>query len=379
MILTHKRTPLLLFLLLAFSLLLIGCAPGLPGSMLLTPPSLRVSVTPTITITSTPTDTATPSATPSPTSTETLTLTFTASPTATNTPTPSDTPTPSETPTYGPSLTYTRTSTITLTLRPTRTDTPTPTASRTRVPTNTPTVTRTPTITYTPTVTNTPTPPPPTLRLDIPGPLSKVISPIQVRALAVPGENGNIILELIGEDGRVISHQDLDFHMYMGRQIAIVPVVEYSINTAAETARLEMSIEDAYQRKIALTSVDLILQQVGRREINPSVIVQDPYLIRRPYPGSTIRGGLVRVEALARPVNSRPVIVELLDEQDQILASASLQVPAPQGPLSHTPFTVDLEYSVTKRTSVRLTIRQDSAGRIPGTVQLSSQEIFLEP
>jgi len=85
------------------------------------------------------------------------------------------------------------------------------------------------------------------------------------------------------------------------------------------------------------------------------------------------------VRGLARPVNNQPLLIELLDEQGRSLAHAALQVALPTGNLSHNPFEVDLPYQVTGAVRARLSIRQESAGRIPGIVALWSVPVLLNP
>jgi hypothetical protein len=201
------------------------------------------------------------------------------------------------------------------------------------------------------------------MRIQKPGPYSKVSSPLQVEALVSPGEDGYIYVELIGEDGRVITRQALDYRSFMNRYFYINPQVAFELNTAAETARLVVRVQDRFQRPIYLCSVEVVLMRLGRNEITAPVVVQEPYVVRSPREGAVISGGVLRVIGLARLVNDRPLIFELIDESD----------------LSHVPFEVFIPYSVEQDTPVRLIIRQESASRIPGTVWLSSMLLTLQP
>ncbi len=338
--------------------LLIGCTGrGVPGSWLLTPVDqpLVISATPppyveTATFPPVLTDTLPPvtlAAEPTQTAEPTLTFTPTASATLL--------PTEAGTPTFGPS--------------PTRTRTPT----RTRFPTRTPTPSRTPT------VTQTPTPPLAFMRIQKPGPYSKVSSPLQVEALVSPGEDGYVYVELIGEDGRLITRQALDYRSFMNRYFYINPQVPFELSTAAETARLVVRVQDRFQRPIYLCSVEVVLMRLGRSEITAPWIVQEPYVVRSPREGAVISGGVVRVNGLARLVNDRPLIFELFDESGQLVSNAVLEHSQPYGDLSHVPFEVFIPYSVEQETPVRLVIRQESATRIPGTVWLSSLLLTLQP
>ncbi len=336
------------------------------------------------------TSTSLPSSTSTPSQTPTTPPTLTATPTAV--PLTTDTPSIAETSTAGPeAATTAETTTVEAALATPLEATPEapidPLATLTAMalgdrPTRTPTIptaTKTNTPTTTPTVTPTPTPPLADVRITRPGLFSKIVSPYRMEANVAVGEDGLVPSNLIGEDARIITSQLLEYKNYINRKIWIAPWLEFNIAAAAETARLEVSVFDKFNRPMYLTSVDLILLSVGSNEITPAVIVQEPYLIRYPFPDQTIQGGTLWVSGLARPVNDSPIILEVFNEQNQSIAISAISVPAPTGDLSHTPFEVFIPYEVKAVTPVRLVIRQDSTGRIPGTVALTSMTLSLGP
>jgi hypothetical protein len=263
--------------------------------------------------------------------------------------------------------------TATRTRRPTITRTPTagPSPTVTRTPTFTRTVTRTPTITYTP------TPPLPGLYILRPGLLSRVVSPIQSEMHVITGAEGLVDVELVGEDGRVISRRTLEYAGPNMRYWA-APELPFEIASAAETARLQISTRDEFGRISRLFSTDLVLLQFGRSEINPAAVDQEPYLIRQPDEEAIIGGGVLVVEALAHPVNDSPLIIELIDENNTVIVTKQVIVPEPTGELSHTPFRVEIPYRVMRPVPVRLVLRQEGS-RIPGTVALISQVLTISP
>lgn len=358
-----KPSKLLVLTLAALLLAITGCTSASPLSSIL------------LTATATPTDTATPTATATPTNTPTPTATFTI------TPTPTMTGTPTHTATITPTATTTPTATLTplLSYTPTRTITSTRTATRTRRPTQTLTITITPTRTLTPTITLTPTPYAANLQMVYPGPFSKVTSPIQMEALVSPGEDKYLYLDLLGEDGRVLNHQDYYYSDSKYPYFWIYPKIIFSITSAAETARLQLYTQDKFKRKMYVNSVDLILLSVGRTEIYSFTDDQEPFIVRSPHKHDIIGGGVLTVEGVARPVNSSPLIFELIAENGEIIGSTQGNVPPPSGGLSHSPFKVQIRCKVKDRTPVRLTLRQESDGVIPGTVALTSMTLTLVP
>lgn len=266
------------------------------------------------------------------------------------------------------------------TVRPTRTETPTRTSTVTPGPS--PTKTRTPTPTRFPTRTRTITPTPapnqPNMYIMRPGLLSRVVSPIQMEIYAVTGAGGNVLIDLVGEDGRVISRQLLQQGNDAGRRYWLAPVIPFEIDAAAETARLQVSSLDEDGRVTALASVDLVLLAVGRNEINPAVINLEPYIIRTPDDEQVIGGGVVRLEALVRPVNESPLIVELVNPIGTVLAVQRYDVPPPGETQTHSLIQLDIPYSVRSETPVRLIMRQEGS-RIPGSVALKSIPLILVP
>ncbi len=275
--------------------------------------------------------------------------------------------------TAGPTLTAWRNNTPT----PGSSPTPSRTPTRTAFPTRTFAPSASPTITDTPEPTATPTPPAPDNWLVRPGPLSKVVSPIKTELYALTGDRGMVNIELIGEDGRIITRHPLGYDRD-GRAIYVLPEIPFQINTVSEFARLQVHTEDAYGRTTALFSVELILLSVGREDITPPAFNQDPYLIRSPRSDESISGGKFTVEGRAHPVNESPVLVELIVESGKVIAHSEVNVPPPAAGQTHTPFQVDMTYQVTQKTPALLVIRQEGS-RIPGTVELTSRPVILLP
>ncbi len=281
--------------------------------------------------------------------------------------TPSETITSSYTPeptqTYTPDLSATATLTPTITLTPTRTLIPSRTLrpSRTPIPTKTPT----PSLAF--------------FRINNIGPFSFVTSPIRPEAIVSPGEDGLIIVELIGEDGRTITKENINYQSYLGRRFGIAPEVSFELQRVSEYGRLSIYTKDRYSRMMALTSVDLVLLQLGSNKITPPKDLTEPYIIRRPAAGDTIQGGVVVVQGLARILSTTPIILECIDPQGNIVGDAIIEVEAPNQILSHISFEAYIPYSVDESTNIRFTVRQESASRLPGILYLYSFEITLEP
>ena len=292
-------------------------------------------------------------------------------------PSESATTSPTDTVTVTPEPTFTNTLDISLTasLSPTITETPTRTLipTRTRFPTLTPRPSRTPTLTLTP------VPPLAYFRITNLGPFSFVTSPIKPEAIVSPGEDGLITVELIGEDGRTITRENINYSNFMGRRFGIAPAIDFSLDLVSEYGRLMISSKDRYERMIALTSVDLILLKLGSNKISNPKDLSEPFLIREPDPEDAIQGGMIIVEGLARILSTKPIIFECIDPAGNIICSAEVEVEAPNQILSHIPFQAYIPYTVKESTNVRFSFYQESSSRLPGIIYLNSFEITLEP
>ncbi len=239
--------------------------------------------------------------------------------------------------------------------------------------------TASPTPTRTPYPTTTPPPPSPQLVVQSPGPYSKVVSPIQLRAVIHPGDDKVLYLDLIGEDGRVIVSQLYNFSLATEYWIYTIQEIPFTIGAFSEAARLVLYTLDQHNRKIYQVSVDLILLQMGDDSLNVPMVENEPYVIRKPWEGGTVRGGVMEVEGLARPLNDQPLIIEIIDEQGNTVGSGEVAVEQPSALQPYMPFTLELPYSVSKWTRVRFSARQESATRIPGTIWLTSFLMYVEP
>ncbi len=285
--------------------------------------------------------------------------------------TPSLTPTETRTPRYvtlAPSRTPTRTPYPTLT--PTRTPRPT----RTPSPTATPTPSHTPSIT--PTATDTPRPvfPPGDIRLVSPGPLSRVTSPIRVRASLAPGAGGRFRVELLGEDGRLLARKVLT---YRGERVNLSTDLTFEIPGAAETGRLQISTYDEAGRVIALQSAEIVLLSLGPQDITTRQDVREPVLLLEPQPNASIRGGTLLVSGRARVGFQQPLLITLVTAEGKTVGQRLAAV-TPEAGEDYGSFLVTVPYVVYEPTAVRLTITARD-GRVPGATYITTQEIEISP
>lgn len=290
------------------------------------------------------------------------------------------------------------TATWTATVPPTPVpDTVTPTETITQTPDETqtaivvlsasPTVSPTRTITYTPTITPTRTPRPPTstptvseseYRADIEivslGPMSKVVSPIPLRAYVRPGYRDQVRLELIGEDGRLIARKVVKAYAGSYPWVYIDTDLPFEIRAAAELARLQIVSEDRFGRERAVGAVHVLLLSDGENELTPRLNMIEPFFIEVPRPWTPIYGGTMIVRGTFTPLNLMPLTVELVTRDGQVLITRQVAVNS----LDPQPFTLLLPYNVGGAMPLLLVARQPDP-RIEGVYYLFSSEFDVSP
>jgi hypothetical protein len=216
-----------------------------------------------------------------------------------------------------------------------------------------------------------------TIQIIRPGPLSKVVSPIELHAFLRTGAGGRATVELLGEDGRLMYRQLFVLNANPNAQVNLLSEIEFEIAGVAETARMVISTRDAQGRLLALTSEDLILLSMGEADINPAGDLLETIVIQQPSPNRLIQGGELIVSGLARPGSEQPLWVELIASDGRVVGSRLAGV-SPSQTVSHSLFATEVSYEVSAPTWVRLTV-SERGNRLPGEIHLSSVEILLSP
>lgn len=254
-------------------------------------------------------------------------------------------------------------------------------STNTPAPTSIPTQTPAPTATFTPSITplpsNTPVPSVPLAEIELrtPGSLSKVTSPIPVRAAVFPGALGRVTVELLGEDGRLITRQIVV--LGEGRKAGLALDLPFEISGVSELGRLQIYTADAFNRPKSMISVDVILLSTGTADLNIPTDFLAHVSIKDPKEGDLIQGGNLVISGLARPTTDQSFLVELIDEKGQVVGQRLFD-PDP-GPVNDfRSFFVEIPYTVTEPTRVRLVIYERTE-RIPGSIYIVSMEIVISP
>jgi hypothetical protein len=216
------------------------------------------------------------------------------------------------------------------------------------------------------------------LNILTPGTGSKIISPLQITAFALPGYNGKVTLQLWGEDARLMGEQLVKLGTET-KWITFESKIPFEITSAGESAVLTMTTFDEYKRRIAVNSINLILMQMGNPSIENNSYDKQAIYIKRPYDKAVITNGVLHIEGFARPYSTSPFIIELIKTNGAILASKQIVIKTPPAGNLYSPYSVDIPYTVSESTPVRLTIYQTNDHAPLVDLILDSQAIILKP
>jgi hypothetical protein len=210
------------------------------------------------------------------------------------------------------------------------------------------------------------------------GALSRVTSPITLSAYLKTGGDGKVVVELLGEDRRVLFREVKSVRTVpAGAWVPLKMALEYEISAAAEAGRLQIYVADANKHTSALSSIPLILLSIGQDDIYPPQNRLAPIVIQSPHKKALIQGGEVQVSGLVRGDPDQPLMVRLiLPDGSEAGARLASVTPLEQG--DYASFQVDVPYTVDKATRALLTVSQGEAG-INDVVQLTSVEVMLSP
>jgi hypothetical protein len=212
------------------------------------------------------------------------------------------------------------------------------------------------------------------IQIRAPGPMSRLVSPLQVKMLAVAGDSHTVEVDLLGEDGRLL-----------GRTLSAVagsadgdPLslkIPFEIQAAGETGYLQVSTKDGRGRVQSLVTVPVLLLSSGESQINPAgdTVYERVALVDLP-PETTVAGGVLKVDGDMLPFSKQPMILQLVTDDGK---SLSLRVVAVSGK-GWQPFSTTLPFKVDQPTSARLAI-QESGDVLDGPVYIYGQPITLNP
>jgi hypothetical protein len=230
--------------------------------------------------------------------------------------------------------------------------------------------------TLAPTLTPTPGPQVPLAAIQVksPGPMSRIVSPLQVQLLAVAGDSKRIEISLFGEDGRLL-----------GRSLIAVPGstfgdslsvrVPFEIRGVAEKGYLQASTKNGRGLIQSLITVPILLLSAGETQVNPpGNTIYERVALADLAAEAEVAGGTLALAGQVLPYNSSPVIMELVSEAGDSLSLRVLNSTGEEWQAVET----TLPYRVDRSTPARLFVRQADLV-IGGEAYVFSQLLTLMP
>lgn len=252
-------------------------------------------------------------------------------------------------------------------------------ASWTPTPTVTPTFTPTPTATPVPLPSATPTLPPPfpTAQIQVlePGPMSRVVSPLVLKMRIFPADSMRANILLYGEDGRILNESNERFYAFSPR-LGVYRVIRlpFSLSLVAERATLQISTATTHGIIQSLVTQRLLLLSAGENLITPPMPPFERLYLAVPAPQATASGGILAVQGVYYPINTRPLHLELLAENGDLLAQQDIPIPSTE----LQPFALTLPYQVAENTKAWLLFSQED-DLLPIQAYGYARPLFLLP
>jgi hypothetical protein len=210
-----------------------------------------------------------------------------------------------------------------------------------------------------------------------PGPGSRVTSPVYISGISDPTFEQNLVIRVLLADGTEVAMEPTTIQAELGER---GPFDLDLVLDLDEEEPIFIQVFDTSARDggiIHLSSVVVIFSPTGPEDI----LVREPYpeqiAIFQPNVGDTIFGGTMQVEGFALASFEQTLLVEVLDENGNVIASEPVMVEAPDLGIPGA-FQVEIEYTVGQSGPGRVVVRDVSPAHGEDS-HLNSVEVILEP
>lgn len=248
-----------------------------------------------------------------------------------------------------------------------------PTAAPTELPTEVPTLVA-PTLMASPTPTAGPGIPLAAIQIRAPGPMSRVVSPLQVSLLVVAGDSKKVEVDLFGEDGSLLG-RTLRVVVGSPEGDPLTVKIPFEIRAAGETGFIQVSTKDVTGRVQSLTTSQVLLLSSGSSQINPAGnSIYERVVMPDLAADADVSGGVVALVGQVLPYNRQPIIFELISKEGK---SLGLRVLTTAG-TDWQSFDTTVPYKVDKPTPARLYVHE-ADDLLSTQAYIYSQAILLNP
>jgi hypothetical protein len=192
------------------------------------------------------------------------------------------------------------------------------------------------------------------IQIKAPGPMSRVVSPLQVQMLAVAGESHRMQIDLFGEDGRLLGRTlSAVFGSPDGDPLAVK--IPFEIRAAGENGFVQVSTKDAQGRVQSLVTLRILLLSSGVSQINPpGNTIYEQVVFSNLAADSNVSGGVLPVEGQFMPYSRKAAVLSLKGEDGRLFSQRVLPVAG----TDWQPFSTTLPFKVDKTTPAYLVVEQ---------------------
>lgn len=189
-----------------------------------------------------------------------------------------------------------------------------------------------------------------------PGPMSSLISPINLQTILIAGESEIVQVDLLGEDGRILQRVLERVKRNLAGNYRSFDL-SFEIRAVSEKGYIRISSKDDHGRIQALNTMPVLLYSIGPNQINPlGNMIYERVTFIGLEDGDEIRGGVLNLKGRFWPFNDQPVFLELLLPEGKAISSRVLDFKG----IDTETFETTLPYKVTEPTLARLSIHQDN-------------------
>ncbi len=207
-----------------------------------------------------------------------------------------------------------------------------------------------------------------------PGPMSKVVSPINLQMLVFPGDSGIVKIDLLGEDGRPLSAKQQRISNETG-SVFTTEKIPFEIRAVSEVGYIQVSTKDDKGRMEALNTMPILLFSTGSDEITrPGNMIYERVMFDGLKNEDAVFGGVLSLKGRIWPFNTQPVFFDLTLPDGKVVGNRMLVFNG----VETQPFATTLPYKVSEPSMARLTVRQDDPV-LKMAMYVYTLEVLLNP
>jgi hypothetical protein len=215
-----------------------------------------------------------------------------------------------------------------------------------------------------------------------PGSGSHLVNRVHVEGEAAPTFEQTIVVEVValeGETPQVLAQQPVTIQSEAGQRGAFAADLTFALaDGAAQAGAVRVYSVSARDGGIThLASSQVTLDSAGDESILASPPHPEQIAVISPTAGAVVTGGRIHIEGVAVASFEQTLLVELLDADGAVIASAPVIVAAPDYGIPG-PFAIDLAYPVDRVGPARVAVR-DVSPAFGQDLHLSSVDVQLEP